>query len=432
MSFLKQSAVTLGTQILLMFIGVATGVVVARVLGPELKGQAALLGMLTEVLFMCGSLGLGSAFSFFIAKKRYPSQQIMTLAIVAALLLGVLVNALFYLSWPLHSAVWSGIPFKLVIISTALVFISLFSNYLVRIIVGYGKIYSMNIAGALKTILNFILVVLLVFSLHFGLNGVVYSLCLASMVEVAFLAIVLRKDIRPRFFWNGDFLRATFSYGVKAHALLIINFLNYRLDIFLLQYLTGDSSKVGYYSLAVGMAELMWLFPNSLVAPLFSGIAQSDTLDRSVITLRTCRWSLLFLSIVAVAGIFLGRPFIHLLYGVEYLPSFIPFLLLLPGVCLFPLFKLLIIDLSARGYPGYGTITSMIALVINVGANIILIPRYGGAGAAIATSLSYIVMAGLSVLFFVRISKHSVLELFTFDKQEIQYIQTAFLDKIKK
>ena len=358
MSFIKQSAATFVTQILLMVVGLATGVIVARVLGPEIKGQAALLANLTQILFMCGSLGLGSAFSFFIAKKKYPSRQIMTLALLCALLFGALVNGAFYLSWPLHVSMWAGISFNLIILSTALSILHIYSNYLVRIVVGHGRIYSMNIASTVSTMTNFMLVVLLVFAWQLGLQGVVVSLCLAGLAQTGVLAWVLKKDLIPASCWNFEFIRATFSYGIKAYALLIINFLNYRLDIFLLQYITKNTIEVGYYSLAVGMAELMWLVPNSAVAPLFSGVAQSDADDRSVITLRTCRWSLIFLAVLAVGGILLGRPFIRLLYGVEYLPSFGPFLWLLPGICLFPLFKLLIIDLAARGFPGYGTIAS--------------------------------------------------------------------------
>ncbi len=415
-----------------MAVSMTTGIIVARVLGPEIKGQAALLGNLTQILFMCGSLGLGSAFSFFIAKKKYPPRQIMTLALLCALLFGFLVNGAFYLTWPLHASMWVGIPLNLVVFSTLLAILFIYSTYMLRIVVGHGRIYSMNIANTVNTVINFILVVLLVFFLQFGLRGVVIALFAANLAQTGVFLLVLKKDLVPAFCWNIEFMRATFSYGIKAHALLIINFLNYRLDIFLLQYLTKDTIEVGFYSLAVGMAELMWLVPNSAVAPLFSGVAKSESEDRSVITLRTCRWSLIFLAVLAVGGIFLGRPFIRLLYGVDYLPSFEPFLWLLPGICLFPLFKLLIIDLAARGFPGYGTIASAVALVINIGANIILIPQFGGKGAAMATSLSYILMAVISLFFFIRITKHSLRDIFIVDHVELQFISAKIRQVISR
>ena len=422
MSFLKQSLATFGTQVILMVIGMATGIIVARVLGPEIKGQAALLGNLTQILFMCGSLGLGSAFSFFIAKKIYPARQIMTMALLCAMVFGGLVNGFFYLSWPLHAAIWSGIPFYLVVLSTLLAVLYIYSTYILRIVVGYGRIYSMNIANAVNSVSNFLLVVLLIVFLQAGLQGVVIALFMANLAQTVTLLWVLRTDLAPMLCWNGDFVKSIFSYGIKSHALLIINFLNYRLDIFLLQYLTGNTIEVGYYSLAVGMAELMWMVPNSAVAPLFSGVARSESEDRSLITLRTCRWSLIFLTALAVAGIFLGRPFISLLYGTDYLPSYAPFLWLLPGICFFPLFKLLSVDLAARGKPGYGTIASAMALGVNIVANIAFIPQFGGVGAAMATSLSYLLMSFISLIFFVRFTPHSLRDIFIVDRVELQFI----------
>lgn len=432
MNFLKQSAATFVTQVVLMAISMATGIIVARVLGPEIKGQAALLGNLTQILFMCGSLGLGSAFSFFIAKKKYPPRQIMTLALLSALAFGVLANGIFYLSWPLHAAMWRGIPKNLVVFSTILSILFIYSTYLVRIVVGHGKIYSMNSANAASTVTNFTAVLFLLLFLHQGLSGVVTALWLGTLAQIGVLTWVLRKDLKPMACWNLPFIRATFTYGIKAHALLIINFLNYRLDIFLLQYLTGDTAAVGYYSLAVGMAELMWLVPNSAVAPLFSGVARSDAEDRSLITLRTCRWSLIFLVVLALGGIVLGRPFIRLLYGAPYLPSYGPFICLLPGICLFPLFKLLIIDLAARGFPGYGTMASATALVVNIGANIVFIPHLGGKGAAMATSLSYTLMSVMSLSFFMRVTRHSLRDIFIVDSTELEFISARIRRMVKR
>ena len=432
MSFLKQSAATFATQVVLMVVGMTTGVIVARVLGPQIKGQAALLNNATQLLFMFGSLGLGSAFSFFIAKKKYPSRVVMTFALLAALLFGVLVNGVFYLTWSLHAAMWRGIPMNLIILSTVLSILLIYSNYLTRIVVGHGRIYSMNSANTAGTVINFTAVLLLLLFWHQGLAGVVTALWLGTLAQIGVLVWVLRKDLKPAACWNAPFIRATFTYGIKAHALLIINFLNYRLDIFLLQYLTRDTAAVGYYSLAVGMAELMWLVPNSAVAPLFSGVAQSEADDRSLITLRTCRWSLIFLVVLALGGIVLGRPFIRLLYGAEYLPAFGPFLWLLPGICLFPIFKLLIIDLAARGGPGYGTLASAVALVVNVGANIVLIPHLGGKGAAMATSLSYALMSLISLSFFMRVTKHSLPDIFIIDSTELEFISAKIRRVVKR
>lgn len=422
MNFLKQSASTFATQIILMITGMAAGIIVARILGPELKGQTVLLTLVAQTLFMICSMGMGSAFSFFIAKKRYSSHQIMSAALAYTMVFGSVGLALFYGTWPLHRSLWGGIPPFLLVMAGVLAFGYIYSSYVARMLVGYGRIYEINAGELMRSLINFLAIVVLVWCVPLGVTGFMTAQFFAVLSQMLLIVWFLRADLHLTCFWKDGLVRESFRYGLKSHALLLINFLNYRIDILILKFFTDDA-VVGYYSLAVGMAELMWLVPNATVAPLFSNIAQSEAADRSLVTLRTVRWSLLFLLTLTIAGICFGRLFIGLLYGKAYLPSYEPFLLLLPGICLFPLFKLLIVDLSARGYPGYGTVTSAIALVVNVVGNFLLIPWFGGEGAAMATSISYTVMSVISLVLFSRVTGTRFSEIFLFRKSEIQTIK---------
>ncbi|RQW86060.1 MAG: hypothetical protein EHM79_10355 [Geobacter sp.] len=424
MTFLKKSISTFATSVGLMVVGMASGIIAARVLGPELKGQAALLTTITEFLFMGGSLGLGSAFSFHIAKQHYPSRHILSCALFSSVLLGGLAIGVFYLTMPLHRKVWTGIPQELIFFAALLAVLSIYANYLTRIVVGYGRINAMNAGGIASSLTNFVSIVLLLLVCNFGLNGMMGSFWLAALAQLAVLLYVLRDDLPLSRFWTSSLMRNSISYGVKSQALLLINFLNYRIDILFLKHFT-DATSVGYYSLAVGMAELMWMVPNAAVAPLFSGIAASEAIDRSQITLRTVRWSMIFLCILAIGGFLFGKLFIRFLYGADYLPSFMPFLWLLPGICLFPIFKLLAIDLSARGKPGFGTISSAVALVVNIVANVFLIPRMGASGAALASSISYVCMSLLCMFFFLQETKYRIRHIFIIDREELQFIKNA-------
>ena len=430
MGFLKKSIITFATSIGLMIIGMASGIIIARMLGPELKGQSALLASITEFLFMGGSLGMGSSFSFFIAKKQYPSRHILSCALFCSLILGFLAIGVFYLTMPLHNNVWEGIPKWLIFCAALLAVLSLYANYLVRIVVGYGRITGMNLARIAHSLANVSSVVFFVVVMGLTLDGVMISFWLSLFAQLAVLLYVLRADLSLTTFWSTGLMRNSLAYGLKSHSLLLINFLNYRIDMLLLRYFT-DATTVGYYSLAVGMAEMMWMVPNSAVAPLFSGVAASDIKDKSLITLRTVRWSLILLIFLALLGILFGRYLIQFLYGINYLPSYMPFLWLLPGICLFPIYKLLSIDLAARGRPGLGTISSAVALVVNIIANIILIPRMGGAGASLATSLSYICMSIITIFFFVNVTKNRIKDIFIIDSEEIDYIKRFIFSLLK-
>lgn len=410
-----------------MLIGVGGGIIAARILGPELKGQVALLTLVAQMLFMTASMGLGSTFSFFTARKKYPARQIMTAALLSAFLFGGLGLLLFYLTFPLHAAIWASFPPSLLVASGLLGIILIYCNYLQRILVGHGQIYQMNTAEFINSAITFLGIVAFVWLFSFGVAGNLLAIVLAAVAQSALLCWFLRSDLLPVCAFEKGFWREGLAYGIKAHALLMINYLNYRVDLLLLKHFSDDTT-VGIYSLAVGMAELMWLVPNATMAPLFAEVASSDADNRSHYTLLTVRWSLIFLIVLAAGAILVGRPFITLLYGMEFLPSYRPFLWLLPGICLLPIFKLLTIDLAARGYPGYGTIASVAALVMNVIGNILLIPSMGASGAALATSISYGCMALLSFYYFRRISGCGLRDICVVTKREKELIQS----KIKK
>lgn len=430
MSFFKKSAFTFLTQTVGMILGVIGGIITARILGPELKGQVAMLTLLAQMLFMLASMGLGSTFAFFTAGKKYPSRQIMTMALLSAILFGGFALLLFVLTFPLHAALWSSLPRSLVIISCLLVFFLIYSNYLHRILIGHGQIYQMNLAGFLNSATTFLGIVTFVWVFSFGVAGNLLAIVLATVAQTSLLCWFLRADLCPvPTFSQGIWLEGL-TYGIKAHALLLVNFLNYRIDLLLLKHFSDDAT-VGIYSLSVGMAELMWMVPDATMGPLFSEVASSDARSRSHYTLLTVRWSLIFLVTLAVVGIIFGEHFITLLYGKDYLPSYQPFLWLLPGICLFPIFKLLTVDLAARGYPGYGTIASVVALMMNLVGNIFLIPPMGTAGAALASSIAYGCMALLSLYFFMTVTRHSLREIFLVgEKEKIQLVNTV--TKIKQ
>lgn len=421
MSFLRHSLSTFATQIVIMGLGIASGIITARVLGPHLKGQAALLTMITQLLYMVGNMGLGSAFSFFIAKEQFTGRQIHSCALMSALFFGSISMVVFYCTMPFHAVFWEGLSSNLIFYSALLSVLYIYSTYLTRILVGYDRIHSMNIGTIARSFINVLTLIVLLLIWNHGLDGVVISLWLAAVAQIAVFLFALRADIRLSRFWEGNLIRTSLSYGIKSHMLLLINFLNYRIDMLLVKHFTDDAA-VGFYSLAVGMAELMWLVPNATVAPLFASVAKSEAADRSLLTLRTIRWSFVFLVVLALGAIFLGRLFIDLLYGSDFLPSYQPFLGLLPGICLFPVFKLLNIDLAARGFPGFGTIASAVSLVINVIFNILLIPQLGPLGAALASSLSYGCMAFISIIFFLKKTSYRFSDLVTIDAEEWVFI----------
>ena len=106
----------------------------------------------------------------------------------------------------------------------------------------------------------------------------------------------------------------------------------------------------------------------------------------------------------ACAGMALfGRPLIVLLFGARYGGSFAPCLLVLLGCTALCFSGPLAGTLSgAGGYPRSVVFAQCTALLVNVGANLLLLPRLGILGAAAASALSYGTSAALIARAFAR------------------------------
>ena len=104
----------------------------------------------------------------------------------------------------------------------------------------------------------------------------------------------------------------------------------------------------------------------------------------------------------------LARPLIKLFYGDLFLPSFTPFLILLPGV--FYLWTNNILTNYLVGMKRFLVISfiACIASIFNIFLNLIFIPRYGAQGAALASTITYVIIGTLTIVAFLRTSKYKL------------------------
>jgi len=154
--------------------------------------------------------------------------------------------------------------------------------------------------------------------------------------------------------------------------------------------------------LALGIAALL-SFPNAILLPIFTKINRKNT---KLVLDNTCRYLSIF-TIPAIFGLLvLGKYFIRLIYGYEYLPSTLPFYVLV--FLIFPVvfIGLLISLFSAEERPEIFTKLVLVSSVINIILNFIFIKLFLSiselwalVGAAIATLISWTIYLIASVYY---------------------------------
>jgi O-antigen/teichoic acid export membrane protein len=389
------------TQLAMMALNVAAGVVLARWLGPEDRGRYALLILIPQMLFVVANLGVGAASTYFAGSRNRPPAEILGLALLLAATLGTGSALLFLAGLPLYGSFWSGAPLVFVVGMAGLTPLLFARNFLARFLAGRQRIGRMNLVNIWQALVLLLAAALLVIVLRRGLGGAIGAFAASIIAALAIALAWALRESRGRVLLRSESLRPMLTYGLQAHLLVVANFLNYRFDLFLVKHFLDDTA-VGHYSIAVGLAERLWILPNALATVLFPTVAALESQDAHRLAARSARTSFAIMLAASVALALLGRPAILLLYGEEYLPSLSALFALLPGIALFPLFKILAVHAAGRGRPLWGALPSFLVLVLNIGANLVLIPRWGIVGAALASSLSYGVAGVACVLFFAR------------------------------
>ena len=126
----------------------------------------------------------------------------------------------------------------------------------------------------------------------------------------------------------------------------------------------------------------------------------------------------------------LGIPAVLVLFGWDYSGSILSFLFLLPGVGVLGGASILASDLATREKPKYSLWINCIILVANIVLNFAFIPVMGIAGAAVASSISYISALALWLAFYRYESGASIQEMIP-RFEDVKYLFVVFISIIR-
>jgi O-antigen/teichoic acid export membrane protein len=135
---------------------------------------------------------------------------------------------------------------------------------------------------------------------------------------------------------------------------------------------------------------MLWLLPGALTPVLVhTSAADSSDLRRDRTAARAVRLGVGLTLIAALPLYLLAAPLLALVGGGQYAASGASLRALLPGIVAFAPGVVLAGDFIGRGRPHWNTQASVLTVILNVGAALLLIPAHGAVGAAWASSLAY-------------------------------------------
>lgn len=402
--FVQKVSETFLTRIGLIALGLLTSVMVARVLGPEGRGLQAAIATVTALGIQFGNAGLHSSNTYYVARSRslMPTLVGNSLAVSLGLggLLALLAGAAFY-SFPSMSPLPSGL------MALALAGIPIGLGYLLvqNLLLGIQEVREYNRIELLTRVL---LVASLAGLIAFGDVTVVTVATLYLAISVvslvwAYLGVSRHSASRPHV--SVSVLRQHLGYGFKAYIAALFAYTVLRADVLMATYLLG-AEPTGQYSIAVSMADLVYMMPVVAGTIAFPRLAATDDpSERRSKALSIAKWiAVILVAFALVAGV-LARPAVLLLYGEAFLPSVGAFLWLLPGIVLLGVNTILMNYFAAEGMPPVAIWSPAVASVANLALNFWLMPQFGIVGASIASTLAYGLMLVFSIGFIAQ--RHS-------------------------
>jgi O-antigen/teichoic acid export membrane protein len=182
----------------------------------------------------------------------------------------------------------------------------------------------------------------------------------------------------------------------------LVSLLNYKIDLFLVEHFLGLAST-GVYSIAVAVAELLWLVSSAVTTAAYARIGQPDRAAAAELTCRAMHASVLVLLAVSPLVWLAAALLVPWLLGEAYRAALPVLALLLPGVALYGAASALSAWFTNHaGRPQVPAALALTSLLINAAVSVWAIPRYGMLGGALATTLSYAVTMVIGVLGFAR------------------------------
>ena len=388
---------TTATNLICLILGAASGILAARFLGPEGRGELAVISYFPALMGSIFPLAVPQALTFFISKDRNRQAEFATAGFKISVVLGILGSAIFALVSPRTLAEnnrhlsWAV---ALVCLAAPAMVVNPHLYAIQRGMERFNWVNGMLILTAMGYL--FLLLVLC------WLN-------IVSPLLVALSSLLLQMIISALHVWRLGFSTIRCSIGRQTYTECLILGLKFflpslALTIFVISdrailIRTATMEEIGYYSVAFSIA-----FPLSLVNEVFAQIGfveiASEHYKGTSVALVVRRFQMAQMVAIVAALMVLPiiNPAIRYGFGEEFLAAVPITQLMVAALSLRGLSRSLEFSLRAKNFWQPGIISGVLALVSLVGLSLMWVPAGGVKSFAFALLCAEII--SLAILIF--------------------------------
>ncbi len=420
-TYLRDILSLLGSNLTVTASNLAIGVILTRLLGAAGFGLYSSIIVVPVMVIGFTQLGIRRSTIYHIGNKLLPEDHIVSALFILLLWTSALsifiCGFVFFFS---DSRPVDPLIIVLVLLTIPLLLSNVFAG---GIFLGKEDIRKASFLNAAPTLMTLALTLLFVWAFRMKVLGAFLAIAGANVVMCVITYRIIIVQFRYNITWkyHEGIMKSMVKLGfVNAVAIFIMQ-MNYKLDILMLKRLSS-LEEVGYYSLAMQIAEQLWHIPyaiESIVLSRSANATDDELVHRTVASIF--RVSLVIGLVSGLLIFFIAPVVVPLIFGADFSHSVRMIQLVLPGILILLGFRILNSRLTGMGKPQIAIYTFLPALVINFILNLFLIPRYGGIGAAWATNVSYAAGSVTFLIIFSRMVKMPVREIFRFRKSDLYF-----------
>jgi O-antigen/teichoic acid export membrane protein len=430
-TFLKNAGIVTVTKLGGIATASVAAILTARYLGPDGKGQIALAMSTGMILAQILCLGFDQAAPYHIATGKLASKRVLGSWILTFVIASILSYGVAYplFAHYLMDNVFAGVTKPMLFFGGLVCPLYLLRLLVNSILQGHEEFFKQSYHNILIFAGSIIAALSALVIFHLGPLGYVRTQVALGFGTLVYGFFILIKVIgfNPTFSLSDWF--KMFRYGCKAALSQIFALIDLRLDIYVVNYFT-DVSLVGIYTVAVALGDVFWILPNSVAVVLFPRTAASDRDESRKLTRLLCRNAMWQTIILGGLFLLISRWLIIFIFGERFSDASVALAFLMPGVVGQVVSRICFTDCSARGFPEKATISSAITATLTIVFDVLLIPRYGICGAAVASSIAYCTSGVLGLYWHMKLSGNVLSALIIPKRSDLRFYK-SILKKIQ-
>lgn len=374
---------SVGTQALITLVNLATGVMTARLLGPDGRGIYTAVSTWPQFFATLAVAGLNSAIVFRMRKTQEDSGAVagaaLALCAVTSLLAmgtGLLLVPYFMSHYSPHWVFFAQICLVSVLINSLQMVIK-------QSFAGAGRFAQCNLANLLPQVL-YLLVLFVVFAVTPLTPGNALLALLGSGL-IALLAALpgYIRGVRPTPRKSLAELPRLAGYAARAWPMDAVFTIATYLDRLVLIPLLSPE-ELGLYGVAFSFSRVVLLSQPAILSVMFSHMAGRTAIERRQLHDHALRFLFAALLAGCVLLWFAGDVLLSWTYGREFVAAHTVFRLLVIEASLAVLSQVTAQLFLSDDRPGVVSIIQIAVLVVSIALLLLLVPVWGAVGAAFA------------------------------------------------